>query len=205
MRRRSQPARSAWFKDDFADEELVVGIDRLNHQTQQARNIGRCRLETSPLLKRVIQFEGSQSRRSKAAFRGRLTRWPRRRNDHHLAHSRPRDRQYRRSPQPVIQPPRGDRGALGILVVRSISKHSPTPESAHPFSALNSAQGMGGVHHVADASPAPTALRTDETAIPGSTQSVRRTNSLVRDWSVVAATIARRSGMRSSVLDALFG
>jgi hypothetical protein len=29
--------------------------------------------------------------------------------------------------------------------------------------------------------------------------------SLARDWSVVAATIARRSGMRSSVLDALFG
>jgi hypothetical protein len=30
-------------------------------------------------------------------------------------------------------------------------------------------------------------------------------DSLARDWSVVAATIARRSGMRSSVLDALFG
>ena len=29
-------------------------------------------------------------------------------------------------------------------------------------------------------------------------------NSLTRDWSVVAATIARRSGRRSSVLDALF-
>jgi hypothetical protein len=29
MRRRSQPARSAWFKDDFVDEELAVGIDRL--------------------------------------------------------------------------------------------------------------------------------------------------------------------------------
>ena len=29
-------------------------------------------------------------------------------------------------------------------------------------------------------------------------------DSLARDWSVVAATIARRSGMRSSVLDALF-
>jgi hypothetical protein len=29
--------------------------------------------------------------------------------------------------------------------------------------------------------------------------------SLARDWSVVAATIARRSGRRSSVLDALFG
>jgi hypothetical protein len=28
---------------------------------------------------------------------------------------------------------------------------------------------------------------------------------LARDWSVVAATIARRSGRRSSVLDALFG
>jgi hypothetical protein len=28
---------------------------------------------------------------------------------------------------------------------------------------------------------------------------------LARDWSVVAATIARRSGWRSSVLDALFG
>jgi hypothetical protein len=30
-------------------------------------------------------------------------------------------------------------------------------------------------------------------------------DSLARDWSVVAAAIARRSGMRSSVLDALFG
>jgi hypothetical protein len=30
-------------------------------------------------------------------------------------------------------------------------------------------------------------------------------DSLARDWSVVAATIARRSGSRSSVLDALFG
>jgi hypothetical protein len=30
-------------------------------------------------------------------------------------------------------------------------------------------------------------------------------DSLARDWSVVAATIARRSGRRSSVLDALFG
>jgi hypothetical protein len=28
---------------------------------------------------------------------------------------------------------------------------------------------------------------------------------LARDWSAVAATIARRSGRRSSVLDALFG
>jgi hypothetical protein len=28
---------------------------------------------------------------------------------------------------------------------------------------------------------------------------------LARDWSVVAATIARRSGIRSSVLGALFG
>ena len=28
---------------------------------------------------------------------------------------------------------------------------------------------------------------------------------LARDWTVVAATIARRSGRRSSVLDALFG
>jgi hypothetical protein len=33
--------------------------------------------------------------------------------------------------------------------------------------ALNSARGIGGVYHVADASPAATALRTDETAIPG--------------------------------------
>jgi hypothetical protein len=30
-------------------------------------------------------------------------------------------------------------------------------------------------------------------------------DSLARDWTIVAATIARRSGMRSSVLDALFG
>jgi hypothetical protein len=30
-------------------------------------------------------------------------------------------------------------------------------------------------------------------------------DSLARDWRVVAAAIARRSGMRSSVLDALFG
>jgi hypothetical protein len=30
-------------------------------------------------------------------------------------------------------------------------------------------------------------------------------DSLARDWNVVATTIARRSGMRSSVLDALFG
>jgi len=30
-------------------------------------------------------------------------------------------------------------------------------------------------------------------------------DSLARDWSVVAATIARKSGRRSSVLDALFG
>jgi hypothetical protein len=30
-------------------------------------------------------------------------------------------------------------------------------------------------------------------------------DSLARDWSVVAATVARRSGRRSSVLDALFG
>jgi hypothetical protein len=30
-------------------------------------------------------------------------------------------------------------------------------------------------------------------------------DSLARDWSIVAATIARRSGRRSSVLDALFG
>ena len=28
---------------------------------------------------------------------------------------------------------------------------------------------------------------------------------LARDWTIVAATIARRSGRRSSVLDALFG
>jgi hypothetical protein len=28
---------------------------------------------------------------------------------------------------------------------------------------------------------------------------------MARDWSVVAATIARRSGRRSSLLDALFG
>ena len=28
---------------------------------------------------------------------------------------------------------------------------------------------------------------------------------MARDWSVVAATIARRSGRRSSVLDAVFG
>jgi hypothetical protein len=30
-------------------------------------------------------------------------------------------------------------------------------------------------------------------------------DSLARDWSIVAATITRRSGWRSSVLDALFG
>jgi hypothetical protein len=30
-------------------------------------------------------------------------------------------------------------------------------------------------------------------------------DSLARDWSIVAATIARRSGRRSSLLDALFG
>ena len=30
-------------------------------------------------------------------------------------------------------------------------------------------------------------------------------DSLATDWSVVAAMIARRSGMRSSLLDALFG
>jgi hypothetical protein len=30
-------------------------------------------------------------------------------------------------------------------------------------------------------------------------------DTLARDWSAVAATIARRSGWRSSVLDALFG
>jgi hypothetical protein len=30
-------------------------------------------------------------------------------------------------------------------------------------------------------------------------------DSLATDWSIVAATIARRSGSRSSVLDALFG
>jgi Tetracyclin repressor-like, C-terminal domain len=30
MRRWSQPARSAWFKDEFADEDLAVGIDRMN-------------------------------------------------------------------------------------------------------------------------------------------------------------------------------
>jgi hypothetical protein len=30
-------------------------------------------------------------------------------------------------------------------------------------------------------------------------------DSLATDWSIVAATIARRSGRRSSVLDALFG
>ena len=30
-------------------------------------------------------------------------------------------------------------------------------------------------------------------------------DSLARDWSAVAATIARRSGCRSSLLDALFG
>jgi len=30
-------------------------------------------------------------------------------------------------------------------------------------------------------------------------------DSLARDWTVVAATVARRSGRRSSVLDALFG
>jgi hypothetical protein len=30
-------------------------------------------------------------------------------------------------------------------------------------------------------------------------------DSLARDWAIVAATIARRSGWRSSVLDALFG
>jgi hypothetical protein len=30
-------------------------------------------------------------------------------------------------------------------------------------------------------------------------------DSLARDWSVVAATVARRSGKRSSLLDALFG
>ena len=28
---------------------------------------------------------------------------------------------------------------------------------------------------------------------------------MVRDWSVVAATVARKSGARSSLLDALFG
>jgi hypothetical protein len=53
MRRWSQPAKSAWFKDDFAGDQLAVGTDRPNHQTQQARNIGRCRLETSPRLKIV--------------------------------------------------------------------------------------------------------------------------------------------------------
>jgi len=30
-------------------------------------------------------------------------------------------------------------------------------------------------------------------------------DSLARDWSIVASTIARRSGKRASVLDALFG
>jgi hypothetical protein len=30
-------------------------------------------------------------------------------------------------------------------------------------------------------------------------------DSLARDWGVVAATVARRSGRRSSLLDALFG
>jgi hypothetical protein len=30
-------------------------------------------------------------------------------------------------------------------------------------------------------------------------------DSLARDWNVVAATIARRSGCRASLLDALFG
>jgi hypothetical protein len=30
-------------------------------------------------------------------------------------------------------------------------------------------------------------------------------NSLAKDWSTVAATVARRSGRRSSLLDALFG
>ena len=34
---------------------------------------------------------------------------------------------------------------------------------------------------------------------------VASNDSLARDWSVVAAKIARRSGRRSSLLDALFG
>ena len=32
-----------------------------------------------------------------------------------------------------------------------------------------------------------------------------RSDEMVRDWSVVAATVARKSGVRSSLLDALFG
>ena len=40
MRRWLQPARPAWFKDEFADEDLAVGIDRMNYQMQQTRNIG---------------------------------------------------------------------------------------------------------------------------------------------------------------------
>lgn len=34
MRRRSQPARSVWFKDEFADEVLAAGIDRLTNGVQ---------------------------------------------------------------------------------------------------------------------------------------------------------------------------
>jgi hypothetical protein len=40
MRRWSQPARPAWFEDEFADEDLTIGIDRVDHQMQQTRIIG---------------------------------------------------------------------------------------------------------------------------------------------------------------------
>jgi hypothetical protein len=50
--------------------------------------------------------------------------------------------------------------------IRARPRTSCAFPSRRRISALNSARGMGGVYHVADASPAPTALRTDETAIP---------------------------------------
>jgi hypothetical protein len=51
MRRWSQPARSAWFKDEFADEDLSAGIDRMNHPGRIARGRGHI----SPKVARQLQ------------------------------------------------------------------------------------------------------------------------------------------------------
>ena len=56
--------------DEFADEDLPVGIDRMNHQMQQARNVG---LEA--LRRRGFGGRGLWRRRSKRASLQKLDKW----------------------------------------------------------------------------------------------------------------------------------
>jgi hypothetical protein len=60
-----------------------------------------------------------------------------------------------------------------------------------------------GIEHEADALLSISGVQAYSIALKRAEEA--SSDEMVRDWSVVAATVARKSGVRSSLLDALFG